>query len=111
LDETGIRGVAFETERFARDAETVLDFGADGDPSHITPDRLEQKIVPFVSAVETDFFAVETRTDPELQSQRFGNVRKVLLASAMIHGSTTDEASAFDNVSFAAILPNAPPTI
>jgi hypothetical protein len=89
LDQTGVRGIAFETKRLSRDAETELDLGANGDPSDVAPDRPQQKVVPLVSAVETYFCAVETGTDPELQSERFGRVGRVLWVSTRVHGNPT----------------------
>jgi hypothetical protein len=89
LDEAGILRIALETERLARDAEAVLDLGTDRNPPHATPDRPQHKIIPFVSAVEADFLAVETGADPELEGERLGRVGKVLWVSTRVHDSPT----------------------
>jgi len=67
LNEAGTRGIAFETERLSRDAETEFDLGANHDPSDVSTDGVEKKIIALVRAVETDFCAVETGADPELE--------------------------------------------
>jgi hypothetical protein len=90
LDQTGVCGIAFETKYLSRDAEAILDLWTDGDPSYVAADRPQQKVVPLVRAVETYFFAVETGTESELESERLGCAQEVLLVSGVIHGYPTD---------------------